>query len=841
MGNPIQRAKTIIGEKIADANPAAPKGFTNNDLPWGKFKDSFFKPIKLEPSRHDGLYPYRLLVIDVKKSNNIAKGGEAPTPDPVKNKSNTGGVSFSIGGGSTWIFNLPLTPKQLQITDQFAINTSATMRGVIEEHNGVKFKMISASGTTGIWPGRINLEDGSLTTPEQEDKGIGTGYFQALLLQQFLEQYAMAKKDPANKSWRLVFDCPKTNESFIVTPIQYSITRSERSPNEFLYNMQFKAWKRVELNSIKLDAALGAALGAELGAASPIAPDVSAFDKLNQALSKGRSFMSASLNKIRAIRADFRKPFDALRKVSVFIKDASGVALQVSDLPSKILKDIDSSIKRIASDLGAADSNFSAAFTNPFGLDRGKSADSKARSVASKISSENNKNEGVSSAQIEAGELGNEARDAQKASPINAIFSEPEGNFDFFNGIDVNSLTLTPQQQIAIDDEIELNSLISIEELKEITEEIQDLMLDLTNSFGAGDAFFSEVYGRPEPKQRATAMTLEEFELISALEEIVLNLNILTSTRELDDDRRQSSLEYVGGLADDSGITFDSASTAKQLVPVPFNLTIEEISARYLGDADRYNEIITLNNLRSPYIDEDGFFYNLLSNGDGRQFNIETNENLFVGQKIQLSSNTVPTFTRKITAIEKITDTNYLITVDGVSNLNSLTTSNQAKIKGFLPGTVNSQNQIYIPSDLAINEEPRTFEIASLNDDPLTNFSKIDWLLDDSGDVVLNSFGEIGLANGITNLIQSLKMKVLTQKGQLLSNSSFGLALAPGAIVNDINTESILKDLREMVLQDPRFEAVEKIEINVFPPELSITIVAVLANGKGVFPINFTA
>lgn len=828
----LNKIFSLFGNKAAESKDSASKeqGFTsNNNLPWGKFEDSFFKPIKLEPSRHDGLYPYRLLVINVQDSNKVVKGGEAPTPDPVKNKSNSGGVSFSIGGGKSWIFNLPLTPKQLQITDQFAINTSATMRGVIEEHNGVKFKMISASGTTGIWPGRINLEDGSLNTPEQEDKGVGTGYFQALLLQQFLEQYAMAKKDPANKSWRLVFDCPKTNESFIVTPIQYSVTKSERSPNEFLYNMQFKAWKRVDLNSIRLDAA------------SPIPPDVSAFDKLNQALSKGRSFMSASLNTIRAIRADFRKPFDALRKVSVFIKDASGLALQASDLPSKILQDIDSSLKKVASDIFAAEDNFSAAFSSPFGLDRGKSADSKARSVASKISSENNKNEGVSSAQIEAGELGNEARDAQRASPINAIFSEPEGNFDFFNGIDVNSLTLTPQQQIAIDDEIELNSLISIEELKEITEEIQDLMLDLTNSFGAGDAFFSEVYGRPEPKQRATAMTLEEFELISALEEIVLNLNILTSTRELDDDRRQSSLEYVGGLADDSDITFESTSTAKQLVPVPFNLTIEEISARYLGDADRYNEIITLNNLRSPYIDEDGFFYNLLSNGDGRQFNIETNENLFVGQKIQLSSNTVPTFTRKITAIEKITDTNYLITVDGVSNLNSLTTSNQAKIKGFLPGTVNSQNQIYIPSDLAIDEEPRTFEIASLNDDPLTNFSKIDWLLDDSGDVVLNSFGEIGLANGITNLIQSLKMKVLTQKGQLLSNSSFGLGLAPGAIVNDINTESVLKDLREMVLQDPRFEAVEKIEINVFPPELSITIVAVLANGKGVFPINFTA
>jgi hypothetical protein len=43
-----------------------------------------------------------------------------------------------------------------------------------------------------------------------------------------------------------------------------------------------------------------------------------------------------------------------------------------------------------------------------------------------------------------------------------------------------------------------------------------------------------------------------------------------------------------------------------------------------------------------------------------------------------------------------------------------------------------------------------------------------------------------------------------------------------------------------MILQDPRFEAVDKIEVNVLPPDLSITIQARLANGRGIFPINFT-
>jgi hypothetical protein len=344
----------VAGTALSSPKKKLGEGEVNNsELPWGTQKDAFFEPITLKPDRVDGVYPYRLVVFDVKdkkivntgnSSNTLLGGGDVN--QVVKNASNTGGVTYSIGGViNDWTFILPITPQQLQVTDQFAINTSATMRGIVEEHNGVKFKMIAASGTTGIWPTRTNFEDsssgrgrslfggvsealggvadsfnqlknGGKSPPtsldiESDDGGRNTGYFQALLLQQFLEQYAMAKKDPANKGWRLIFDCPKTNESFVVTPIQYSVTKSQRSPGEHLYNMQFKAWKRIDLkrgrpgdadsNLIKLRPSL--------------------FQSINESLDRARSLMSSSLNVIKAIRADFRKPFDTARKVSLLIKD----------------------------------------------------------------------------------------------------------------------------------------------------------------------------------------------------------------------------------------------------------------------------------------------------------------------------------------------------------------------------------------------------------------------------------------------------------------------------------------------------------------------------------------
>lgn len=861
---------SLGSKEVEKGGTSAP---TKKQLAWRNQKDSFFSPIEVDANRYDGLFPYRLLVIDVspkKGPKNKVVGGEGVgdvRPRVVKNKSNTGGVQFSIEAPENqWIFTLPITPQQLSITDQFAINTTATMRGVVEEHNGVKFKMISASGTTGIWPTRDQASDpptpgkgltlfgGTLAaardfgssiarltntilgkqdapkTPQPKEVPSGqeqTGYFQALLLQQFLEQYAMAKKDPKNKGWRLVFDCPKTNESFVVTPVQYSVTRSQRSPGEFMYNMQFKAWKRIEIG------------GTPRELPSNVIPvNSNFFQAFVTAMDNARSAMSAALNVVKAVRADVAFVFDQVRKVTLLAKDLGGLVFAVSDLPNQIGNDITAATKKRSADLAQSESLFEAAFKD-FGK-RNRRSQGKIRATVGAIKSNRDRNEGVSDEEIEAGLLGLEARDSNQTSSLNQIFENPEANFDFLNALDIDSLELTPQQRIAIEDEIELNSLLSIEEVKEVTQELQNLILGLTNNFGAGDSFFSEVFGRPEPKFRSTAMTLEEFELITTLEEAVLNLNIFTATRQVDDDRRQSSLEYVGGLADDSEIPFVSDSTAKILAPVPFGLSLEQISARYLGDPDRYNEIITLNNLRSPYIDEDGFSYSFLSNGDGRQFNIASNDNLYVGQKVRLFSSTIPTFTRKITAIEKITDENFLITVDGTADLSLLTTADAAKIKAFLPGTVNSQNQIYIPSTEAVTEEARTYDIPFLKDDTLTGLSKIDWLLDENGDLIVNSFGEVGLANGTTNLIQALKMKVTTQKGSLLSNPEFGLGLKPGVNVTEVDIENVLKDLRDMVLQDPRFEGVENIEMNILPPEVSLTINARLANGRGIFPINFT-
>jgi hypothetical protein len=300
----IRDAQNFIGEQLGVGQDATSSSSpaSGGDAPWDvdDKTDAFFNPQDIDPIRWNKLYPYRLLVIDVRDPSTIYKGRTNKQAVRVFNKkqtrpsSNPSGIEYvltqEIANGS-WEFSLPITPQMLRITDQFAINTSSTMRGTVEEHNGVKYKMISAAGTTGIWTqrptvgglpktptslgsifgGTLNafsnvLEDlnrvkrafsgdhpSSVADAESplthSSTVFSTGYYQAMFMGQFLERYAQLKKKPEGKYLRLVFDIPKQNQSFIVTPITFNLEQNQQKPMEYLFNFQLKSWKRINLQA----------------------------------------------------------------------------------------------------------------------------------------------------------------------------------------------------------------------------------------------------------------------------------------------------------------------------------------------------------------------------------------------------------------------------------------------------------------------------------------------------------------------------------------------------------------------------------------------------------------
>ncbi len=831
-------------------------------LPWVARPSNslWFHYVDLVPGRWDQLYPYRLIVIDTAANNAIVNGSSDDLD--VVGSTGTGSAFISIQPMSpSWIIQLPITPQQLSITDQFAINTSATLRGIMEEHNGVRFKIINASGSFGVWAGRpsgdsapqtspgilqsvfagtlsafSNLKDQVNSTintfqtghpanapatkrPENFQGAAGfqsTGYYRAIAVQQFLEQYAEAKRNPRNATWRLVLDMPKTNQSFVVTPMQFTWQQNVTKPMEIMYNMQFKAWRRVNLDE---DVTLNTPNN------QPI--DAGILQRILNTISQARNATSSALNLIAAVRSDLETPLNVLRQTSLFVKGLAGVATSAADLPFQLQSEYASSIKQ---SLNILNDSISQTVT-----------DTKTLASLAAIKASAAPAEGLSLDSVANGQLGQSAQQLQSIDPSNNVFAKPEANFTLMDQVPTSAMVLTPAQQSVVDEAIAESQSLTVDDLKQFRAVIQTLAVQLSNSFGTGSAFYNQVYGLPPPTPRIQPITLDEYDLLQSLYDTMQSYDILTASNTIDSNETLSNMEYVAGLAADSDIAF-SVPSAKVLAPVPFGLTIEGISLRYLGDAQRWLEIATLNNLRDPYIDENGFQLPLLSNATGRQVTIADASDLFLSQTIIMMSSTQTPSPRTILGIDMLSSTSFLITLDGLANLDNFVTADKAYMQAYLPGTVNSQQKIFIPSDLPApnaNDNGQIIQPSSTTGDPLTGLSKVDLMLTDTGDLAVNNFGDFRFSFGITNIIQALKIKMATSVGTVLTHPEFGLGLKAGISSADLDAKSLFKNINSLIQQDTRFAGLSSLQIFVNGPQLTISMGVQLAGKRGVYPVNF--
>lgn len=827
-------------------------------VPWADVNSRFFDQISILPQNWDQLFPYRLLVIDTANNNAVVSGkdGSAQAKIDISGGSSTNAIINFEAIDNRWVFNLPISPEQLSMVDQYAITVTPTLRGVLEEHGGLKFKMISASGSFGVWPYRSSVTSppsspsvlqsffggtieaaqnvatqfsntiNAITSnsqasppakkrPEQSDAGItSTGYYMAMALQQFLEQYAEAKKDPDNASWRLVFDIPKQNTSYVVTPGAFQWQQNANKALEIHYNMQFKGWRRIDLQ---------ASVAATKPSIQSISPGV--LQRVLSALSAARATAAASLDLIGAVRSDIEAPLTALRQTALLVKDIAGVVKSVADLPSQIIADYASSIKDSINIISSSLSS--------------NTSDPATRSAISAITTSSSKVEGLSNYAVAGGQLGNTAATAQSLDPSNNVFSQSNRYFTLMDQVPLHSLRLNSAQQSVVNGVINQARALTVADLKVYRNTIQDLTFQLSNNFGAGDAYYNTVYGKSAPTGRIQPMTLDEYDILKSFYDVLQAYDILTASSAVDDLTTTSTIDFVAGLAHNSGIAFTSP-TAKVQVPVPFGLTMEGIAARYLGDPQRWLEIATLNNIREPYIDEDGFQYYLLSNGSSRQITINSKENLYEGQRVVLISSTQQADARTILSIDRLSDTSFLITLDGTPNLNKFLLSDKAYLQAYLPGTVNSQQKIFIPSNLPVDQGPRVGPPSSEASTNLVGLSKVDWLLTDNGDLAVNAYGDFRLAAGMTNLIQALRMKLSTEQGSILLHPEFGVGLKVGAMTSDLNLQGIYKSLNTMIQQDSRFQGIKKLQVQLNGNVISINMAVTLAGQNGVFPVSFT-
>lgn len=779
-----------------------------------------------------------------------------------------GEQDYRIVGGAS--YTLPIPPQALTISTPFAINGQVTLAGYHESHNATPIRIITLRGTTGVLPARGAAEQassfglagaifagtiqglrqtaggvsqaifggGALFRPNlvEEDITTGnlkatTGYFQFKMLQSYLEHYAELRKTRGGNKYRLAFAIWKDKEFYLVKPDAFEMIRDAQSPMEYQYNIRMIAWRRWVPNQNRPPAL----------AHHPVARDANALAKVMNRVAAARRALQGAKNTLTGFRADVDAIlFQPVRELGLFVKDALGVGLTAADLPVNIVRDMKGAILQAASVTGDLEA-LQQGFTSMPGRVSAEVQDLGRRlrnlSVITGIAAtqaDPMPPVGVNKNPVESGGLG-----ANEADPANAIFDDPDKNPDFFTKLSIGALNLKPAvAKRVVEERLRVRQLSRLDfEIRR--DNILKLAADYADHVGAGDASYARVYNRAVPTTTRTP-TDDDWDVLFQLNAMAMEFNHMAASTATDDRDKLTALEYVAGQAGRSGIEF-TVPNSSYAVPFPYGSTLENLSARYLGTPDRWHEIAVLNNLRAPYVDEEGFTRTLLVAGAGNDVQVSSVENYYIGQTVWISSNNVVKEKRRITALRTLTPSTHVVSLSGDGDLSKYTTSAAAKLFAFLPGTVNSLQLIYIPSEkqpsnqsLEARPNPDVDEF-----DALLKVGGVDLLLKENGDLAITKDGDCRLAQGLANIVQRARLAMDTPLGSLPRHPDYGFGVQPGTSTADVSATEILRSARATFAGDPTFTGVTSASIIKNGPSIAIGLSVGIAGYSQLVPIVF--
>lgn len=779
-------------------------------------------------------------------------------------------------GMPLYVLPFAINPTNISITVPSASSLAVTMRGIVEDHNGAPLHQIRISGTTGVAnlnPNSFNKEASSggalqsLTEyafkntikaasdvqrqaqrvqsafSGQTQKFAGklnfdvkgktnsnypvyTGMSFVHNLIRFLDLYMSIKKHKSGKDVRLMFRMYKDGGYYTCALNNYSFVKGAGT-YEYNYTIDLTAWRKHDgpLPKPKI----------------PNRATSRSQNKLNKlanainGIRQTRRLIASVHNVLRGIRGDINDSFiQPMAEISLLMKDTVGLAQTIYDFCSwdGILKEVKESWKQQVIE------NFNDTNTELQKLLklRGfEAASISGQPVSPLRDSLRNK--------IESGKPDLATSQGDSADIVDDLFKNLADYPEIFDDVTVGSLNISPEAQSLINDQMERIALIDVDGVRERRDKISNFAASISAAFGGSSATYNRINGLSQANDTIKKLTTADIEILAALNDTIAHLDTLIV--DLDGNAGKVGEDYYSYYVDyavANGLALSINNVSKFYVPFPTGASIESLALQYLGDMDRWPEIAALNALRAPYVDEEGFFIPVTASAGGGTLSIANADNLFIGQVVEVMSDTKLTVKRKIRAIDVVSAAEVLLTFenasDGVS-LSSYRPNENARIHAFMPHTINSNMLVAIPSsapassDMSIKITPGLDEMSNL-----ARLAKIDFLLDDQGDLIFSSSGDIKLATGLTNLVQAAKIKLLTKIGHILQHPDLGSETNAGTSTAEIDVPTIMEQLRAQFDEDPRFSGILAAEFKKAGPSLSMSILLGIANNNTALPIS---
>lgn len=786
-------------------------------------------------------------------------------------------------------FIFPINPQRVDVNVPAAVNTTVSLKGILEEYNGAPLRYINISGTTGIASksskdsspkpdpalavlegiGKALFKDtikavesvkknvestintlqtaisgkakikyfNNITWDQKEyDKTYqsttggttDTGYQTLHNLARFLDFYLAKKKTSEGKNLRLVLHMHKDKMYYDVTLNNFSFNKPPGSI-EYLYSMSMTAWKRRKDPVGTERKPKTISLAAQT--------DLSLDQKINLAVNtvkKGRKTIAEAAGVLSAIKSDTISFFNTINEVIMFSNDLGGLIVQTADL------------------IGLSPYKFG--FVNPenslwalidqewkksIALNQANPINNDAVKKLENAEKQDSGYEGVTSFDTDEGltdliKCGN-----GRTVGIDSAYEEPD--FRVADDLDLNPESLiTALENVSVSD---LNSPLLDRIVEEQMEEIRKLTAEDFRSkrdYIAKYAADVEKY-LSESANSETGIDTSNVEILYSLNETILSIDTLISAIESSSSVRENDYNaFYRDFAISNGIDFAN-SQSKFYVPFPFGSSLEVLALNYLGNQDRWIEIAALNGLKAPYIDEDGVEVRLTNSAIGNSITVSDISNLYIGQVVKVLSDTKKPVVRKIRSIDQYSSIESIINFEpvGGESLSGYKASENARIKTFLPNTVNSLKLIAIPSQESptINGKVRLgAQIEDLNG--IARTAKTDFLLNSAGDIVFTTGGDVKTAEGLTNLIQAALIKLRTKPGFLVQHPEFGAAIDPGTPTSEIDLKAVYEFIQSSFAEDERFSGILSSQIEKVGNSVTIKLLLGIAGSDSLLPLE---
>jgi hypothetical protein len=815
-------------------------------------------------------FPYFLKIAQVDPSGQVVNNNVS-VPDSI----------LSAMGLQKDTFRFYIAPSSISIQNMFAVNVAATNQGVLEENNGLVFRMIQLAGTTGLLPAKTSraktTKPGVLAAAQslfpsttaaisglvQNAKSVAkavvggndndlsdinakldytlTGWFQFWQMNNFLIAYSEFKKKQQGSGLRLIFGSSKDNIGYVVSPLSFTMRRDINNPLLYRYDIQFKAWDIVVNLSVP-----------KLPQADIPSPDSQAIIKsLTEVLTTSRQTIQSATNVLQGVSSDLLSVYNVYNQALLLYQDTAGLVTDVRTFfptfiaqRQALLLNSDrnkSAVLSAVNDPSVRSGNtpeVTPAQALPT-FQKNQKTRNPSGDTTSTLSGLGVNTSSLTNSTTTPGGEQNSDPQKQSISPQADTLVSKALSTDGFKNLTIDKLDIPAPIQAGIDSTREASQALTAGNVIDLTAKLQAISDNYSISLGSMDPVYASTYNVPSTSTAIHRAPTED-DIITAValqESKTAFLSTLATGQfflERDPDPFLTANQTVP--------TQDFLRTPTSSIAVPFQrgTTLDILAQQYLGDAKRTREIQVLNNLRAPYIDEVGFTQPILG-PNGRTFVVTSIDNLVISQKITISSNSAVTTKRTILNIQNIGNSEWRITVDGNPNLSIYTPGSNPTLHAYLPGTVAPGDSILIPSDIVPDQ------FAAIRPTPLydmlSNAEKV-FLVDialagqDARDLSVSANGDVQLSYGYTNAAQALRLAVEIEQGELDRHPNYGLATPVGSRNSGLTSAQIEAVIQNTILNDSRFSNADA-GVTVNGDVVHVSVNAQGAAGSGQIPVTF--